>query len=195
MAGKIVKPTEAAAIDACMVVLTPESGGDAIGVTSDTEVATEVQMETTEANKLIIKGVLKGQKPEKKTITGVKVTLTDNLTLLEVAKAVQGGTITRDATGKITKYVPPLIGSEEKPEKYTLDVYTANMDASGDTLSYEKITYKHCTGEPVAFSSKDDEWRTAQYVLTSHPKNGEAPYEVNIVDELPTVEEAAPPAN
>lgn len=188
MAGKINKPNEVATIDACLVVLTPENGGDAIGITSDTEVSTEVQIETTDANKLIIKGKLKAQKAEKKTVTGVKITLTDNLTVLEVAKAVQGGVLSKDAQGKITKYAPPTVDSEEKPEKYTLDIYSACMDASGDVTEYEKTTYKHCTGEPIAYNAKDDEWRIAQYVLNSMPKNGESPYTIEYVDALPEVE-------
>lgn len=186
----INKPTETATIDACLVVLTKEDESkSAIGITSNTEVATEIQTEETDDNKLIIKNKLKAQKIGKKTVTGVKVTLTDNLTILELAQAVQGGTITRDESGKITKYTPPLIDSDVKQEKYTLDIYSACMDTSGDVLQYEKVTYKHCTGDPVGYNAKDDEWRTTEYVLKSLPKGDEAPYEVTYVDELPTVTE------
>lgn len=194
MAATIRKPEEVATIDSVLIVLTPEDGnGDAIGVTSNTEVATEVQIETTDANKLIIKGELKAQKPEKKTITGIKLTLTDNMTLIEMAQAVQGGEIVKDSNGKILKYTPPVVGSGEAQKKYTADVYTAVMDESGDIINYEKTTYKHCTGEPVAYNAKDEEWRTAEYVLNSMPKKGEAPYTVEYVEELPTVTEPAEP--
>lgn len=185
---KIRKPDEIATIDAAMIVLTPEDGEeDAIGITTNTEVATEVQTETTDANKLIIKGELKAQKKEKRTVTGIKITLTDNMTVLELAQVVQGGTILRDETGKITKYTPPIIGSKEEQKKYTVEVYSACMDSSGDVTGYEKIKYLHCTGEPFAYNAKDDEWRSAQYVLTSLPKKGEPPYDQEIVDALPEV--------
>lgn len=191
--GKIRKPDEVATIDACLVVLTPEDGSaEPIGITSDTEVATEVQIETTDANKLMIKGVLKAQKAEQKTITGVKITLTDNMTVLEVAQAVQGGIILRDEKGKIIKYTPPISGNKEKDRaKYTLDIYTACMDSAGDIVGYEKTTYLHCVGEPVAYNSKDDEWRSAEYILNSMPKKNEPPYAIEYVDELPEVAEQA----
>ncbi len=190
----IKRPIEVATIDATLVVLTNEADEtDSIGITSNTEVATEVQVETTDANKLMIKGTLKAQKLEKKTITGVKVTLTDNLTLLEAAKACQGGTITYAADGSIQKYTPPVVDGEEKPVKYTCDVYSSCMDAGGDTIKYEKISYPHCVGEPVAYNAKDDEWRTAQYVLNSTAKNGEAPYSIEYVSELPEVVEPGEP--
>ena len=190
--GKIRKPEEVATIDAALIVLTPESGdGDAIGITTNTEVATEVQTETTDANKLIIKGELKAQKKEKKTLTGIQLTLTDNMTVLDLAKAVQGGTILRDEQGKILKYTPPIVGEEENQEKYTVDVYSACMDSSGEIVNYEKTTYKHCTGQPFAYNAKDDEWRSAQYVLVSLPRQGEPPYVLEYVDALPEVEDVA----
>lgn len=190
--GKIRKPDEVATIDAALIVLTPESGeGDSIGITTNTEVATEVLTETTDANKLIIKGELKAQKKEKQTLTGIQLTLTDNMTVLDLAKAVQGGVILRDEQGKIVKYTPPLVGEESSQEKYTVEVYSACMDSSGEIIKYEKTTYKHCTGQPFAYNAKDDEWRSAQYVLVSLPKQGEPPYEIDYVDELPEVEDAS----
>lgn len=190
--GKIRKPDEVATIDASLIVLTPESGDeDAIGITTNTEVATEVQTETTDANKLIIKGELKAQKKEKQTLTGIQLTLTDNMTVLDLAKAVQGGTILRDEQGNIVKYTPPIVGEETPQEKYTVDVYSACMDSSGEIIKYEKITYRHCTGQPFAYNAKDDEWRAPQYVLVSLPKQGEPPYELEYVDELPEVEDAS----
>lgn len=191
--GKIRKPDEVATIDASLIVLTPEDGSeDAIGITTNTEVATEVQTETTDANKLLIKGVLKAQKKEKQTLTGIQITLTDNMTVLDLAKAVQGGTILRDESGNIVKYTPPVVGEEETAQtKYTVDVYSAVMDSSGEIVKYEKIIYKHCTGQPFAYNAKDDEWRSAQYVLLSLPKQGEPPYAVEYVEELPEVEDAA----
>lgn len=190
--GTIRRPEEVATIDASLIVLTRENGdGDAFGITTNTEVATEVQTETTDANKLIIKGVLKAQKKEKQTLTGIQITLTDNMTVLDLARAVQGGKILRDEQGKIIKYVPPIVGEEEDQEKYTVEVYTACMDSSGEILKYEKTTYKHCTGQPFAYNAKDDEWRSAQYVLLCLPKQGEPPYELDYVDELPEIEDVA----
>lgn len=113
------------------------------------------------------------------------------MTVLDLAKAVQGGVILRDEQGKIVKYTPPLVGEESSQEKYTVEVYSACMDSSGEIIKYEKTTYKHCTGQPFAYNAKDDEWRSAQYVLVSLPKQGEPPYEIEYVDTLPEVEDAS----
>lgn len=74
----------------------------------------------------MIKNVLKAQKGEQSTITGNKITLTDNVFTPELVMVLQGGTITTDppgGSGKITKYEPPVAGSAEK-EKYLLYVHT-----------------------------------------------------------------------
>ncbi|MCR2023644.1 hypothetical protein NSB04_28670, partial [Blautia pseudococcoides] len=84
MAGATPKRgTEKATIDCCMIVVTTkETTPKCIAITSGTKLGVEPQLETTDAVKCMIKGVLKAQKPEKKTLTGHTLTLTDNLTIL-----------------------------------------------------------------------------------------------------------------
>lgn len=76
MAGSTPKRgTEKATIDCCMIVVTTEEETPrCIGITSGTKLSVEPQMETTEAVKLLIKGTLKAQKPEKQTLTGHTIT-------------------------------------------------------------------------------------------------------------------------
>ncbi len=78
------KGTEMAVIDCCMIVLTTEDESKSFGITSSVKLGVEPQIETTDPVKLIIKGVLKAQKKGKNTITGHQLTLTDNLTILEI---------------------------------------------------------------------------------------------------------------
>lgn len=187
------KGTEMAVIDCCMLVLTAEDESKSIGITSGTKLAVEPQIETTDPVKLIIKGVLKGQKKGKNTITGHKLTITDNLTILELLEFMQGGTLTRDeGDQKITGYKPPVAGEEYKPTKFKLEAYAAQMDEGGNTLQYEKTTYPGCTGQPVGLSSEDDVFRINEYTIDSAPGKGEAPYEISFVEELPTLTDANP---
>lgn len=184
------KGTEMAFIDCCMVVLTTKDKSKSFGLTSGTKLGVEPQVETTDPVKLIIKGVLKAQKKGKNTITGHKLTMTDNLTILEIIEFLQGGTLTRDPTShKITGYKPPVVGAEYKPTEFSLDAYSAQMDEGGNIIQYEKTTYPGCTAQPVGLSSEDDVFRINEYTIDSAPGNGESPYEISYVDELPVLEE------
>nr|DAE53252.1 MAG TPA: S-layer protein [Caudoviricetes sp.] len=179
--------TERATIDCCMVVATTEETSPrCIGITSGTKIAVEPQVETTEAVKLIIKGTLKAQKPEKRTLTGHTITLTDNLTILELIEILQGGTVTRNEAGEIISYEPPASGVDYDPVKFTLDVYSAQM-AGSDVIGYEKTIYPGCAGQPAGLNSEDDVFRATEYTINSAPGNGEAPYKIEYVDTLPVI--------
>ena len=143
-----------------------------------------------EAVKLIVKGILRAQKPGTKTLTGNEITLTDNVFNPELVKILQGGTITYDTTDtkKVVSYTPPVAGSTtDKGEIFKLNCYSAQYDASGQIVQYEKITYPNCQGSPVAFGSEDGVFRAPEYVINSAPKQGEAPYAITYVASLPTL--------
>lgn len=186
------KGTEMATIDCCMIVATTkEALPRSVAITSITKLGVEPQIETTDAVKHIIKGVLKAQKPETSTITGHKITLTDNMTILEMIEILQGGTVTKDETGKITGYTPQKSGEEYKPVPFVLEAYSAQM-AGSDIMGYEKTTYPGCKGSPVGLNSEDDAFRATEYAVNSAPGNGEAPYKIEFVDVLPEVESTTP---
>lgn len=187
--GKQVKKSksEIATIDCNLITIETLAGE--FGFDTANKINLEPQIETTEAVKLVIKGILRAQKPEQSTITGHKITLTDNVFNGELVKVLQGGEITYDPvdTDLIVKYLPPAAGSSEKGEVFRLNAYTAQYDASGQIVRYEKISYPNCTGVPVAFNSEDGAFRVPEYVINSAPKTGERPYELTYVNELPTL--------
>lgn len=188
------KGTEMAMIDCCMIVVTTEETSPrTIGITSGTKLGVEAQIETTEAVKLIIKGVLKAQKPETQTITGHTLTLTDNLTIMELIEVLQGGSVTKDESGKITGYTPPVVGAEYKPVRFTLDAYSSQLDEGGNVLGYEKASYPGCKGQPIGLNSEDDVFRVNEYTINSAPGKGEAPYSITYVEELPVLDDAVTP--
>ena len=186
--ANVNKGTEQATIDCSMIVLTTEETEPRqIGTDTGTKIGVEADIETQDAIKLIIKGTLKAQKTEKKTITGHTITLTDNMTILELIEILQGGTIVKDqTTGKITSYTPPVAGTAYTPVKFTMDVYSAIYDQA-DIVGYEKITYPGCEGQPVALGAEDDVFRVTEYTIKSAPGAGDAPYTIAYVDELPTL--------
>lgn len=154
-----------------------------IAVDTANKVGVEPQTETTDAIKLVKLGRLIAQKPATTTITGHQITLTDNVFIPELVKILQGGTV--EGTGDTLIYTPPVAGSPDKGQVFELDCYSAQYDASGQIVRYEKITYPNCQGTPVAMSSEDDVFRVPEYTINSAPKEGEPPYKISYVKILP----------
>lgn len=181
---------EIATIDCCLVTIETEDGE--FGFETANKVEVEPQLEEQDAVKLIIKGKLKAQKPKEVTVTGNEITLTDNVFNPELVLVLQGGTIRYDGenTSKIVGYTPPVVGSSDKGEIFKLNIYSAQYDASGQIVNYEKIAYPNCQGVPVAFGAEDGAFRAPEYTIDSAPKTGEAPYDISYVDLLPELVEA-----
>lgn len=190
MANPKKSKAEIATIDCCLVTIETASGE--FGFDTANSVAVEPQIEEQEAVKLIVKGVLRAQKPPVKTITGHEITLTDNVFNPELVLVLQGGTIKYDETdtNKIIGYTPPVAGSTDKGEVFKLNCYSAQYNAAGQIVQYEKIQYPNCTGSPVAFGSEDGVFRAPEYVISSAPDIGEAPYDISYIPELPVLEAA-----
>lgn len=159
-----------------------------IAVDTANKVGVEPQTETTDAIKLVKLGRLIAQKLATTTITGHQITLTDNVFIPELVKILQGGTV--EGTGDTLTYTPPVAGSTDKGQVFELDCYSAQYDASGQIVRYEKITYPNCQGTPVAMSSEDDVFRVPEYTINSAPKEGEAPYKISYVKTLPQFTDA-----
>lgn len=185
MAGVRKSKAEIATID-CNLVTIETSDGE-FGFDTANKIAVEPQIEETEAVKLVVKGILRAQKPKESTITGHEITLTDNVFNPELVLVLQGGVIKYDTQEptKIIGYTPPVAGSKDKGEVFKLNAYSAQYDASGQIVQYEKISYPNCQGVPVAFGSEDGVFRAPEYVINSAPKTGEAPYEISYVAALP----------
>lgn len=191
------KVTEIPTIDVVLVVV--ETADKAYALDTASQIQVEPQIETEDAVKLIVKGKLKAQKPEVSTITGNRITLTDNVFAPELVKMLQGGTIkywqeaahttegTEDQGFGVSSYTPPTVGSGEKGEVFTLRAYSAQYDTSGQIIRYERIDYPNCQGVPVAMSSEDGAFRAPEYTINSAPSENQAPYEIHYVYELPAL--------
>lgn len=185
MANVSKSKAEIATIDCSLVTIEVE--GKEFGFDTSNQISVEPSLETTEAIKLIVKGILRAQKPKSVTITGTTITLSDNVFNPELVQILQGGTIVWDETdaSKIISYTPPVTGSKEKGAVFTLNAYSAIYDSSGIIQGYEKISYPNCQGQPIALSSQDDTFRAPSYTIESYPAQGEAAYTLTYVDALP----------
>ena len=173
-------------IDVSLVVVRTgtEDEGMEIAVDTANKVGIEPQTETEDAVKLTKLGRLLAQKPATTTITGHQITLTDNVFIPELVKIFQGGTIEGEGTSLV--YTPPVAGSDEKGEVFEMDFYSAEYDASGQIVKYEKITYPNCQGTPITINTEDGVFRLPEYTINSAPKTGQAPYTISYVASLPT---------
>lgn len=191
MAGKVKKGTEIPTIDVVLVSIKPQ-GVDTDEIILDTanKIQVTVATETTEKQTLVVKGRLIAQKPEQTTITGHSIVLTDNVFNPELVKILQGGTIKYDSgeSTKVVGYTPPVVGSTDKGQVFDLNAYSAIYDAAGIIQGYERIKYPNCQGVPIALNSEDGVFRASEYTINSAPTNGQAPYDMDIVKTLPTVE-------
>ena len=196
----VKKGNEIPTIDCEMVTIqSTASGADEIILNTASKIEVNVQTETEDAVKLIVKGRLISQKPQTTTVTGNTITLTDNVFNAEVVKILQGGSIkywtssahtAMDDTDEgygVAQYTPPVAGSDETGSVFTLRAYSAIYNAAGLITGYEKITYPNCKGVPVAMSSEDNTFRAPEYTINSAPNTGEAPYVIDYVNSLPTV--------
>lgn len=189
MAGTVKKGTELATIDVVCVSVKPAGTEDELILNTANQIQVTTATETQDKVPLIVKGVLIAQKPQVTTVTGNTLVITDNVFNPELVKILQGGTIKYSAgePTKVVGYTPPAVGSSDKGQVFDLMAYSAIYDAAGLIKGYERITYPNCQGVPVSFNSQDGAFRAPSYTINSAPNNGQAPYNIDIVDTLPTV--------
>lgn len=177
-------------IDCELITVKVKGETEEYALNTASKIQVDIQTETQDAIKLIIKGVLKAQKQKKVTVTGNQITLTDNVFTPQLVKLLQGGTITTDTTtDAVTGYTPPVAGSNETLPIFELNAYSSRYNAAGVIIGYEKITYPNCQGNPISMSSEDNVFRVSEYVIDSAPDTGEAPYTIAYLDSLPTITE------
>lgn len=188
MAKQVKKSkAEVATIDCSLITIETSSGE--FGFDTANKIEVDPQIEEEDAVKLVVKGVLRAQKPKTSTITGHELTLTDNVFNPELVLILQGGEIVYDPknANEIVGYNPPVAGSRDKGEVFKLNAYTAQYNASGQIVKYEKISYPNCQGIPVAFGSEDGAFRAPEYTINSAPNTGESPYNITYVKALPAL--------
>ncbi len=183
---------EKALIGVSMVVLT-DKAGKRYGFTTSTKAAAKVIIEEGKKIELVIKGVLKAQRKFDSTIKGVDLEFSDNMFLPEVVALLQGGAITRDATGNFVSYTPPVAGSVPNLERFDIDIYTEVTDASGEVLGYAKLSFYNGKGEPVELSFEDDKFFATKYTIKTAPATGQPPYTLEMVYSLPVLDGVTPP--
>lgn len=186
----IARGHEIPTIDVVLITITVPDQTDELALNTASQIQVTPEIETNDPVRLIIKGVLRAQKPAQNVLTGNTIVITDNVFNAELVRILQGGIITKDEeTGRIESYSPPVTGSTEIGEIFTLNAYSAIYNAAGIITGYEKIMYPNCRGIPLSISAEDDVFRVSEYTINSAPDMGQAPYKIDWIlpEELPIV--------
>lgn len=181
---------EVATIDCSLITINTPGNPEELILDTANQIQVTPQIETIDAIKLIIKGILRAQKPVENVLTGNTIVLTDNVFIPQLVKTLQGGTITFNSDGTLKSYSPPPAGSKDNGDVFFLNAYTAIYNAAGIITGYEKIKYPNCKGVPISLSSQDGVFRVSSYTINSAPELGQVPYDIEWIkpDELPVAE-------
>ena len=139
MADTYQKGNEVATIDVALVTI-EDSDGNVIGLKTSNKVQVTPVTETKDAVKLIVKGDLIAQKPQKVTVTGNTIVLTDNVFNAQIVMIIQGGTVTYSL-----KYssVAGAIGTGTNYIKAGDDYLSFNV---GSALTNASVEYNDVSG-------------------------------------------------
>ena len=137
------KGNEIPTIDVNLVTISLEGSENELGLDTANKIAVEPAIETTDAVKLIIKGVLRAQKKEQQTLTGNTITLTDNVFNPELVKILQGGQITYTNLYKATLCKADLTRARFNYANLhnadLSDAYLQNTELKGANLTNVKL--------------------------------------------------------
>jgi len=168
MADTYQKGSEVATIDVALVVI-KDSDGNRYGLKTSNKVQVNPVTSTQDAVQLIVKGVLIAQKPQKTTVTGNTVVLTDNVFNPQVVQIMQGGTIVyskkySSAAAEIASGAHYI----EVGEGASLEYLTFNV---GSTIASGSVEYNDVSGvlEIVQGASRQ---RKSYTVTSSAPSSG-----------------------
>ena len=132
------KGNEIPTIDVALVTV-EDASGNMLGLNTASQISVTPGTETTDAVKLIIKGVLVAQKPQKTTLTGNAITLTDNVFNPQIVQLLQGGTITYSKAYSVTT-------ATAGKHYFAVDDYYVQFELSAELADGQKLEYNDVSG-------------------------------------------------
>ena len=164
-------------------IVTQEETARSFVVGTGSEVTLEAFVSEGEEKELRKGNRLIAQLKTEDIVKGYDIRLKDLVMTPEVFALVDGG-VSGGAAGAAS-YVGPVMGAVVERVPFTLTVYTEEKDGDGETVSYMKLSCRHCKGTPATIAIRDGEFCAPEYVIKSRPKRGEAPLTMEQVASLP----------
>lgn len=193
------KGNEVATIDVALVTV-EDGDGNVFGLNTSNKVEVNPVTETNDAIKLIVKGDLIAQKPQKVTVTGNTIVLTDNVFNAQLVQILQGGTISYSK--KYSSSSASISAGEhfitvgESPNVEYLSFNVANAvtgaveynDVSGvleivsgnsrTRKSYTVSTTEPSSGSSITVTSATDESRVRSYTPPATQAEQSGPFKL-----------------
>lgn len=142
------KGNEIPTIDVALVTV-EDASGNMLGLNTASQISVTPGTETTDAVRLIIKGVLVAQKPKKTTLTGNAITLTDNVFNPQVVQLLQGGTITFSKAYSVTT-------AAAGKHYFAVDDYYVQFELSAALATGQKLEYNDVSGVLAIKTTEDN---------------------------------------
>lgn len=168
-------------------LITEETTPTLLSILTDDEAGLEPAVDEGGKNTLRVKNMILARNDFEDLVIGYTVTLKDVRVYPQQLAWIDGGTISATDSGLFV-YKGPEIGKVLSRKRLTIDIWTEEKDADGDSLSYMRFRVQHAKGKPVSFSFKDGEFFAPEYSLDSKPKIGEAPMGIEQFLSLPSDE-------
>lgn len=166
-------------------IITEETTPQLISVTTSDEVGCEPALNAGKEEVLRSKNRIIAQNITEDLVTGYDLTMKDTIVNPDQFALLDGGIITWDTEKKHFTYDGPQTGSVVARKKFTVDVWSEEKDADGETLGYQRFRFRHAKGKPVKFTLKDGGFFAPEYSIKSRPKNGESPVNLMSFDAMP----------
>lgn len=125
-------------------------------------------------------------------IKGYDLDMTDVMMHPEVMAIIDGGAVVNDGEGAFKEYSSPVMGTPTIRPLFTMDIYCADKDTSGETKGYMMIKMTGCRGTPCEWALKDGDFYSPKYTIKSRPAFGVSPMDVEAVTALPAVTPVTP---
>ena len=127
-------------------------------------------------------------------IKGYNIKLKDCVLSRDLLEVVDGGEYRAAGSARFEGYTSPLAGVESARTRFSLRLYAAEKDYSGESVSFFRFSFPHCAGSPAKFSFEDGVFSTPEYTVKSRPGSGEAAMLIEMLDSVPVYVSAAPQA-
>ena len=133
-----------------------------------------------------VKNTVMGRIKTDDLLSGYNLSCEDERFIPQVIALVDGGSWDGEASTK--KYTGPKAGEATARTAFDAYLYTSDRGAGGEIKNRLEWKFPNCKGKPVKFGGEDNAFTKQPYEFESRPEDGEAAYEVSVVDEFPDEE-------
>lgn len=170
----------------CVKIVTRETQPVTHVFKTTTKFTAEPKLEEGQEVAQRVKNTVMGRIKTDDLLSGYNLSCEDERFIPQVIALVDGGSWDGEAPTK--KYTGPKAGEATARTAFDAYLYTSDRGAGGEVKNKLEWKFPNCKGKPVKFGGEDNAFTKQPYEFESRPEDGEAAYEVSVVDEFPDEE-------